>query len=366
MLKPLWILCHSTCVVSFTLLCFHSPHWYTTCALAVVATYALSIARHSARILSQPASDQVPLALLLDSENAAMLAAAYLHLNTPHSTIKLFPLAVYALLNISWYILHEAADPTPLQWILIELLRSTEPFLLTLASGMEFAVVWCYAYHWYTGQTLLIPLLCIFWNCCKRLVHCCMARLLVHNVVDTLVMVCASVPFSKTVVSLLVVFQRYFYCFVPVDLDIEIFGDNEVTRKESIGEAKIETGVPPQNSPRGQNLQSHLSNITPEQTQGSESHVRKQIAAYQRRATVNDAFLKKKLSQKYPITQVFLRAENAGKPFMEPRKLNITPARETYLALRDPGLEEEFLSHGNCRQRNRSFLEPYVINDMDS
>lgn len=386
MLKPIWILCHSTCAVSFMLVCLHSRQWYTTCAWSILATYIISISRHSARILSEPKPKNVPLAELLDSESAALLAAAYLHLITPHSSIKLVPLVIYSLLNLGWYILHEAAGPTPLRWSLIELLRSTEPFLLTVASGADFAVLVCYFHHWYTGQTLLMPLVCLIWVCLKRLVHSCMARLLVHHVVDTIVAVFACVPFARSLAKFLVVLQRMLYCFVPVGLDYTEMNECCVLEQHPMEPDAVPDLEPPgqlgANFPRSENL-SNQENITetenlangntcPNEENLPQSYVRKQVEEYQRKNTVNDAFLKKRPAQKYSINEVFLRPPNARKDFNNPfAKSNLKKNQErkspTYLALRDPGLEEEFLSQGNSRpKRNMStFIEPFVIaNDI--
>lgn len=349
MLKLLWITCHSTCVASFLLVCLHSHHWYIACAWAIFATYALSVARHLGRIISDSKLSHVPLAELLESESVVLLGAAYLLLTTPSSPIKLVSLVIYSLLNLAWYVLHEAARPTPLRWTLIELLRSTEPFLLTVASGTEWVVLACYCVHYYQGLTPLTPVVCLMWISLKRLVHSSLARLLFHHVVDTIVASCACVPLAPSAARFLVVLQRFLYFLVPVGVDFSSDAPKELEQAVSAEEPLRQFSDPAKGA---------STRIIPPHSDLSESNVRKKIKAFQNSG--NDVFLNPNPLLKCSVNKVFLLPANTRKDCKN-TSAEYKPnhvEKDAYHVLRDPGLEEEFLSRGFPRPRkiDSSFL----------
>lgn len=209
MLHKLWIGSHFLCFVTF-FLCFHWPNFYTYCATCSVAAPALAIFRQISNTLKlEPSeSSKTPLSDLLDSENFVLLSSAFLHLVTPASPLKLFPLAVYSLLHLSWYILHDAVPVSPLRLSLLALLRSTENVLLAMATVADFLIFFCYVNDWRRGKTLLIAVASFGWTCLKQLGERPEASALMHHAMDILV---AVYP-----LCFLISVQRLIYKLVPL------------------------------------------------------------------------------------------------------------------------------------------------------
>lgn len=208
MLHKLWISSHFLCLVTF-FLCFHWPKFYTYCATCSSAAPALAIFRQISNTLKlEPSeSSKSPLSDLLDSENFVLLSSAFLHLVTPAYPLKLFPLAVYSLLHLSWYILHDAVPVSPLRLSLLALLRSTENVLLSMATVADFLTFFCYVNDWLRGKTLLIAVASFGWTCLKQLGERPEAGALMHHAMDILV---AVYP-----LCFLISVQRLIYKFVP-------------------------------------------------------------------------------------------------------------------------------------------------------
>lgn len=209
MLHKLWIGSHFLCLVSF-FLCFQWPNFYTYCATCSLAAPSLAFFRQISNTLKLELSEssKSPLSDLLDSENFVLLSSAFLHLVTPASPLKLFPLAVYSLLHLSWYILHDAVPVSPLRLSLLALLRSTENVLLAMATVADFLIFFCYVNDWLRGKTLLIAVATLGWTCLKQLGERPEAGALMHHAMDIMV---ALYP-----LCFLILVQRLIYKLVPL------------------------------------------------------------------------------------------------------------------------------------------------------
>lgn len=164
-LQVCWLLSHVCTVLGYASYGYWNLDpllWYTFSTYSIVSTYflvtyrhaSLTLAKritavrqkksiHAAKMLSEdgtrdvPAVKEVPLSVLLKSENTHLLGNALLIATTKASALKLAPMAIYSFMNLITYYL---TNMCPIDDSMIPLINNCEDGLLIVAAAFDNAL----------------------------------------------------------------------------------------------------------------------------------------------------------------------------------------------------------------------------------
>lgn len=177
--RAIWLLSHLTCAITLPLFVVtSSASSYRFCVAGAIATYTVSFWRHLLILVSGAGDggNDIPLALLLNSENTLLLMVAWLHLTSAPSALKIFNFALFLYMNLVTYVLHEVLPVNLFTTALIPVLTCVEPALLGTTCFADYIVQVLYYREYYRGDTAILYGLIFSYITFKRLEKSALAR----------------------------------------------------------------------------------------------------------------------------------------------------------------------------------------------